>query len=301
MKIGFMLPMFGQMATHENMYAMAQLAEERGFESVWAPDHVIMPTQITTSYPYSRTGDYIADPKGDHLEPFTSLSYIAGCTRRVRLGFTVIVAPYRNAIVSGKMLSSLDVLSNGRLIAGIGAGWLEEEFDALGVQFARRWAQTEEHIRIWKELWTAEEPQFDGEFYTFSNVQCRPQPIQKPHLPITIGGNGKACFKRVVALADGWQVVTQGPDDTFSTGGNLAQSMATLRQMAEEAGRDFKSIETTAVIIKGTAAEVLNDIEQYERLGVSRLILDFPSFVADPREMETILLEIATGADMAAS
>lgn len=298
MKIGFMLPMFGPMATHENMFEMAQLAEERGFESVWAPDHIIMPTRITTSYPYSRTGDYIADPKGAHLEPFTSLSYIAGCTRRVRLGFTVLVAPYRNAIVSGKMLSSLDVLSNGRLIAGIGAGWLEEEFDALGVQFARRWAQTDEHIRIWKELWTAEEPEFHGEYYDFSHVQCRPQPIQKPHPPITIGGNGKACFRRVVEHADGWQVVTQGPDDTFSTGGNLAQSMAALKQMAEEAGRDFNTIETTAVVIKGTAEEVLKDIEQYERLGVSRLILDFPSFVSDPREMETILVTIAAGADM---
>ncbi len=298
MKIGFMLPMFGDMATHENMFAMAQLAEERGFESVWAPDHVIMPTRIKTSYPYSRTGDYIADPKGDHLEPFTSLSYIAGCTKRVRLGFTVIVAPYRNAIVSGKMLSSIDVLSNGRLISGIGAGWLEEEFDALGVQFARRWAQTDEHIRIWKELWTAEEPEFHGEFYDFSHVQCRPQPIQKPHPPITIGGNGKACFRRVIEHADGWQVVTQGPDDTFSTGGNLAQSLDTLKQMAEEAGRDFNTIENTAVIIKGTAEEVLNDIEQYERLGVSRLILDFPSFVSDPKEMETILVKVAAGADM---
>ena len=108
MKIGFMLPMFGPMATHENMFNMAQLAEERGFESVWAPDHVIMPTQIKTTYPYSRTGDYIADPLGAHLEPFVSLSYIAGCTRRVRLGFTVIVAPYRNPIVTGKMLASLD-------------------------------------------------------------------------------------------------------------------------------------------------------------------------------------------------
>ncbi len=301
MKIGFMLPMFGAMATHNNMFAMAQLAEQRGFESVWAPDHVIMPTQISTSYPYSRTGDYIADPKGAHLEPFTSLSYIAGCTQSVRLGFTVIVAPYRNAIVSGKMMSSLDVLSNGRLIAGIGAGWLEEEFDALGVSFARRWAQTEEHIRIWKELWTAEEPEFHGKYYDFSNVQCRPQPIQKPHPPITIGGNGKACFKRVVDHADGWQVVTTGPDDAFSSEGNLAQSMASLKQMAEEAGRDSSTIETTAVVITGTANGVLKDYEQYERLGVNRLILDFPSFLSDPKEMEDILIKIAEGLGMTGS
>ena len=298
MKIGFMLPMFGPMATHENMFNMAQLAEERGFESVWAPDHVIMPTKIKTTYPYSRTGDYIADPLGAHLEPFVSLSYIAGCTRRVRLGFTVIVAPYRNPIVTGKMLASLDVLSNGRLLAGIGAGWLEEEFNALEVPFARRWARTEEHIRIWKELWTADEPKFDGEYHRFSDVQCRPQPIQKPHPPITIGGNGNACFKRVVGLADGWQVVTQSPDDTFSTGNNLAQSLEILKRMSGEADRDFQTIETNAVVIKGTADEVLKDIEQYEKLGVSRLILDFPSFVSEPQEMEDILVAVAAGADM---
>ncbi len=298
MKIGFMLPMFGSMATHENMIHMAQLAEERGFESVWAPDHVIMPTKIDTYYPYNKSGTYIADPKGAHLEPFTSLSFIAGCTRRVRLGFTVIVAPYRNPIVTGKMMASLDVLSNGRLIVGAGAGWLQEEFEALEVPFARKWQRTEEHIRIWKELWTAEEPRFDGEYHRFSHVQCRPQPIQKPHPPITIGGNGKSCYKRVISLGDGWQVVTEGPDDAYSTEGNLAKSIATLKQMSEEAGRDFDTIEITAVVIAGTAEGVLQHIVHYEQLGVSRLILDFPSFVSDPREMASILENVAAGADM---
>lgn len=298
MKIGFMLPFFGAMATRDTMLAMAQLAEDQGFESVWAPDHVIMPTKIDTYYPYNKSGNYIADPKGAHIEPFTGFSFVAGCTRRVRLGFTVIMAPYRNPIVMGKMMASLDVLSNGRLIAGVGAGWLKEEFDALEVPFARRWRRTEEHIRIWKELWTAEEPRFDGEYHRFSNVQCRPQPIQKPHPPITIGGNGKSCYKRVVSLADGWQVVTEGPDDAYSTEGNLAQSLATLRQMSEDAGRDFESIEITAAVFAGTADGVLQHIPQYERLGVNRLILDFPSFVSDRQEMATILEDVASGTDM---
>ena len=282
MKFGFMLPQFGVMATHETMLSMAQLAEEQGFESVWAADHVIMPTRISTPYPYSKSGEYITDPKGAHLEPFTILSFVAGCTRRIRLGFTVIVAPYRNPIVTGKMMASLDVLSNGRLIVGVGAGWLEEEFQALEVPFAKRWARTEEHIRIWKELWTAEEPQFDGQFYHFADVQCRPQPLQKPHPPITIG--------------DGWQVVSEHPDDVYSTEGDLAKDLASLKRMAEEAGRDFQTIEITAVIIAGTAEGVLRDIAQYERLGVSRLILDFPSFVSDPQEMAAILEKVASEA-----
>ena len=298
MKIGFMLPQFGTMATHETMRSMAQLAEECGFESVWAADHVIMPTQVSTPYPYSKSGAYVADPKGAHLEPFTMLSFVAACTRRVRLGFTVIVAPYRNPIVTGKMMASLDVLSNGRLIAGVGAGWLEEEFVALEVPFAKRWARTEEHIRIWKELWTAEEPRFDGQFYHFSDVQCRPQPLQKPHPPITIGGRGKASLKRVVSLGDGWQVVSEHPDDVYSTEGDLAKDLTTLKHMADEAGRDFRTIEITAVIIAGTAEGVLRDIAQYEQLGVSRLLLDFPALSADPHVMATTLEKIASEADM---
>lgn len=298
MKIGFMLPQFGEMASHENMFSMARLAEDQGFESVWAADHVIMPTEINTPYPYSKSADYIADPKGNHLEPFTMLGFIAGCTERIRMGFTVIVAPYRHPIVSGKMMASLDVLSKGRLIAGVGAGWLREEFDALGVSFEKRWAQTEEHIRIWKELWTAEEPAFDGAYYEFSKVQCRPQPMQKPHPPITIGGNGMACFKRIVALADGWQVVSEGPGDVYATNGDLAKDLDTLKRVADDAGRDFDTIEITAVIIAGTPDGVLRDIPQYEALGVNRLILDFPSFVSDPNEMARMLEKVASEAHM---
>ena len=181
---------------------------------------------------------------------------------------------------------------------GAFAGWLKEEFEALEMPYDKRWARTEEHIRIWKELWTAEEPQFEGQFHRFSKVQCRPQPLQKPHPPITIGGNGKACFRRVVGLADGWQVVTEGPDDAYSIDGNLEKDLATLREMADEAGRDFSTIETTAVVIAGTADGVLRDIPRYEALGVRRLILDFPCFVSDPAEMAATLEKIAAEAPM---
>lgn len=295
MKIGFMLPAFGSMATRQNMLDMAQLAEARGFESVWVPDHVIMPTRIETPYPYSKSGRYIADPKGAHLEPFTVLSFVAACTRRVRLGFTVIVAPYRHPVVTAKMLASLDVLSGGRLIVGVGSGWLEEEFDALEVPFAKRWARTDEHIRIWKELWTAEEPRFKGDYHRFGDVQCRPQPLQKPHPPITIGGRGRASLRRVVRMADGWQVVSEHPDDVYSTEGDLARDLRTLERMCDEAGRDFATVEITAVIIAGTAEGVLDDVPGYERLGVSRLILDFPSFASGPDEMAATLEKIAAG------
>ena len=298
MKIGFMLPQFGAMATYQNMMDMAQLAEERDFESVWAADHVIMPTDVSTPYPYSKSAEYIADPKGNHLEPFTMLSFIAGCTQRGLMGFTVIVAPYRHPIVTGKMMASIDVLSQGRLIAGVGAGWLKEEFDALQVSWKKRWAQTEEHIRIWKELWTSDEPAFDGDYYKFKNVQCRPQPIQRPHPPITIGGNGMACFRQIVALADGWQVVSEAPDDVYATNGDLETNLNTLRKLSEESGRDFETIEITAVIIAGTAKGVLEDLPRYQQIGVDRLILDFPAFVSEPTQMSKMLETIASNADM---
>ncbi|MBE04430.1 MAG: hypothetical protein CMD67_10500 [Gammaproteobacteria bacterium] len=295
MKIGFMLPMFGVMATHENMIRMAHFAEDKGFESVWSPDHIVMPTKIETPYPYTKSADYIADPKGAHLEPFTSLAFIAGHTKNVRLGFTVLIAPYRNPIETAKQMASLDVLSNGRLIVGTGAGWLNEEFEALNLSPKQKWPRTDEYIRIWKELWTAEEPHFEGDYFSFSNVQCRPQPLQKPHPPITIGGNGNSCFRRVVNLADGWQVVSEGPDFTYSKGGNLESSLAVLHKMSEENGRDPKTIEITVVVIAGTPEGVIRDIPRYEELGVTRLILDFPSFVSDIQEMEDMLNVIASG------
>ena len=298
MKIGFMLPVMGAMATRENMVGMAEMAEARGFESIWVPDHVIMPTRIESTYPYTKSGGFIADPKGDHLEPFTSLAFVAACTERVRLGFSVMVAPYRHPLVTGKMMAAIDVLSNGRLDVGVGAGWLNEEFEALGVAPERKWVRTEEYIRIWKELWTAEEPEYDGEFHSFSHVQCRPQPMQKPHPPITIGGNGNACFQRVVALADGWQVVSEAPNDVYSLGGDLTTALAELHRVAESAGRDPHTIEVSAVIIAGTAEGVLRDLPQYERIGVTRLILDFPSFVSDIDEMIEILEKIAAEAAM---
>ena len=293
MKVGFMLPVFGDLATSKNMIAMADFAERKGFESIWCNDHVIMPTEITTPYPYSRSGDYIADPKGNQLESYTSLAFVAGHTNQINLGFSITVAPYRHPLVTAKMIATIDVLSNGRLIVGVGAGWLNEEFNALGVPTDNKWMRTEEHIRIWKELWTADEPSYQGSIYSFSDVQSRPQPAQKPHPPITIGGNGKACFRRVIELADGWQVVSEGPDNVYSIEGNLKNDLATLHEMSEKAGRDPHSIEVTAVIIAGTAESVIKDIPQYERIGVSRLILDFPSFVSNIEDMSAILEKIS--------
>ena len=168
MKLGFMLPVFGELATSENMIAMAVLAEQKGFESIWCNDHVIMPTRITTPYPYSRSGDYIADPKGNQLESYTSLAFVAGHTSRVNLGFSITVAPYRHPLVTAKMIATIDVLSNGRLNVGVGAGWLNEEFHALDVPIEKKWMRTEEHIRIWKELWTADDPSYQGHIYMAS-------------------------------------------------------------------------------------------------------------------------------------
>lgn len=293
MKVGFMLPVFGDLATSENMIEMATLAEQKGFESIWCNDHVIMPTQISTPYPYSRSGDYIADPKGNQLESYTSLAFVAGHTSKIKLGFSITVAPYRHPLVTAKMIATIDVLSNGRLIVGVGAGWLNEEFNALGVSTDKKWMRTEEHIRIWKELWTAEEPSYRGQIYNFSDVQSRPQPIQKPHPPISIGGNGKACFSRVITLADGWQVVSEGPDNVYSIEGNLKNDLATLYKMSEKAGRDPNSIEVTAVIIAGTAQSVIEDLPHYKQIGVSRLILDFPSLVSNIDDMAAILEKIA--------
>ena len=294
MKIGFMLPAFGAMATNENMLTMAQLAEERGFESIWAPDHVIMPTKINYPISVQQIGPLYCRPQGrapgavygavvcGGLHPPGAVGVYRDCS----------AVPPSGGDRQDAGLVGCAVKWAG-LIVGVGSGWLEEEFQALEVPFAKRWTRTDEHIQIWKELWTAEEPRFEGEYHRFTDVQCRPQPLQKPHPPITIGGRGRAGLRRVVSMADGWQVVSEHPDDVYSTEGDLAKDLQTLRQMCDEAGRDFSTIEITAVIIAGTAEGVLKDLPGWERLGVSRLILDFPSFASEPDEMAAILEKIA--------
>lgn len=198
MKFGIALPNFGKYADKELILDIAKSAEDLGFDSLWASDHIVIPEA------HKGFGDLFYDP-------LTTLSFVAAETRSIQLGTSVIILPYRNPIVLAKMISTLDVLSGGRLILGVGVGWLEGEFDALGVSYVDRGPITDECIDVLKNLWSKEEPGYRGKYYNFSNMKFFPKPLQKPHPPIWVGGNGLAAIRRAIAFGDGWHPVGLTP------------------------------------------------------------------------------------------
>jgi len=191
----------GVLAKVENLVPLAERADALGYDTLWVTDHIVVPFEIKSRYPYSASGEFIIDATGDYLEPLSALAFLAGRTRRIRVGTSVLVMPMRHPLESAKALATLDVLSGGRLVVGVGTGWLAEEFAVLGIPFSDRVARTEEYIRVWKEVWTSPRPRFDGQFVKFDGIGFHPKPLQKPHPPIWIGGHGAPALRRAGRLA----------------------------------------------------------------------------------------------------
>lgn len=200
MKFGIALPNFGRYAQKESILDIAISAEDLGFDSLWVSDHIIIPES------HKGFGDVFYDP-------LATLSFVSAKTRSIQLGTSVIILPYRNPIVLAKMISTLDVLCGGRLTLGVGVGWLEDEFDALGVSYIDRGPITDECIAVLKNLWSNEEPSYRGKYYNFSNIKFFPKPLQKPHPPLWIGGNGLVALRRAITLGNGWHPVGLTPGE----------------------------------------------------------------------------------------
>ena len=181
MEFGLSLPSRGATTTTDNLRLLAQHAETVGLDSIWVSDHIIVPQQIESFYPYDPNGAFPAAPEQDYYEPLTTLTYLAACTTRVQLGTSVLILPYRNALLTAKIVSTLDTLSGGRVILGVGVGWMEEEFVALGLDtFRQRGAVSDEYIRVFRTLWTDDAPSFNGEHVRFDNIGFAPRPVRRP-------------------------------------------------------------------------------------------------------------------------
>src|SRR4029450_8074612 len=181
MEFGFSLPSRGQAATMQNMRLLAQHVETLGLDSVWVSDHIIVPRQIYSFYPYDPEGRFPSAPDQDYYEPRTTLAFLAASTARVRLGTSVLILPYRNAPLTAQMGSTLEALSGGRVILGIGVGWMEEEFDALGLDtFHQRGEVSDEYIKVFRTLWTSENPEFSGKYVRFGGIGFATQPVPQP-------------------------------------------------------------------------------------------------------------------------
>lgn len=289
MKYGAFLPHIGPLAHGDvvtNIRMTAQTAEALGFDSVWAADHVVIPKQINSRYPYTATGAFPMNPTEPLLEPLSVLSFVAACTTKIRLGTAVLVLPHRNAVVTAKTVATIDVLSRGRVILGVGVGWMEEEFNALNASFAQRGPVSDEAVAVMKELWTSEHPHFEGKFHRFPEVACEPRPVQKPHPPIWVGGHTGPALRRIVEYGDGWAAVVTSPQE-------FAERLDKLKEKAAKAGRDLSTI-TLCVSPRGKRPEaMIEDIPRYQELGATYLYLAFFNFARSYTEMANMMEQFA--------
>jgi probable F420-dependent oxidoreductase len=295
MRYGFYLPTRGRSAEPDALETLVTRGEALGFHSTVIADHVVFPVTIASKYPYTVSGAFPGG--GDALEQLTLMSFVAAKSQRLRLISSVMILPHRNPVLTAKMLATIDVLSRGRVTVGVGVGWLREEFAALGAaDFDRRGAISDEYLRIFKTLWTQNPASFSGEFYHFESIKCLPQPVQKPHPPIWIGGHSRAALRRAARHGDGWHPVGANPAAMLAPP-EFKTLLDELRRLTEAEGRDPRALTISYKAplydagvpaggvrrpFSGTADQVLDDIATYAGLGVSELIFDFRS--EEPKE-----------------
>ena len=269
MDIGCHLPTQGAVATREALTRFCRQAESHGIASLWVSDHVIFPRVEAPGYPGGR---FPHPPDLPYLEPVTVLAAAAMATERARLGSSVFILGHRHPVVMAKMLTTIDALSNGRLICGVGVGWWEEEMTILGAPFKQRGRHADEILQIFKTLWTSDHPTFEGEFFRFGDIGFQPKPVQKPHPPIWVGGKSPGAFKRVVAYGDGWHATYLQPDE-------LRTSLEQLRRHADAAKRPFDTIEISmrmrnTGMLSASRQEVIDLLAAYKKAGLTHVMLD---------------------------
>jgi probable F420-dependent oxidoreductase len=247
----------GPCARPESAARVARAAEDAGFDSVWTGEHVVLPDPQAPPSP--------APPGEPFLDPAVALAFLAAHTERLRLATGVVILPQRNPLVLAKELASVDVLSGGRLVFGIGAGYLRPEFEAIGTSFHDRGARTDEYLEAILALWTQEKPAFAGRTVRFSGIDAHPRPVQRPHPPIVVGGMSSAAFRRAARVGDGWYGFLQDVDAT-------ARCLEGLAAAARDVGRPATrgKLEISITPLPGLSADVAR---RYAALGVHRLVL----------------------------
>lgn len=283
MQFGLGLPNLSYVDPTETLLRLGQAAEDLAFEAIWVSDHVFIPYEYGANYPYSSTGRLGLQATDHVFDPLTTLSFLAGRIPTPRLGISVLIIPYRNPVITAKVLVTLDVLSGGRVILGAGVGWMPEEFQALGASYEHRGQVTDEYIQIFRELCSSDKPSFEGKHYKIANMGFYPKPVQKPHPPIWIGGYTQAALRRAVRLGDGWHPSNLPPEA-------LAEKATVLRRLCAEAGRDPASLPISTRVnnvafgdsddttgrpapLSGTARQMIDTIKRYEDAGVHHIVL----------------------------
>jgi len=270
MRFGLMYANAGPFAYPELLTHLATTAERVGIESIWAVEHVVIPVGYQSTYPYDPSGKIPAPEQMPLPDPLISLTYAAAVTKTLRLGTGILILPQRHPIYVAKEVATLDVLSHGRVILGIGVGWLAEEFQALGIPFEERAARTAESVRAMRSLWKDQPQPFTGKFYRWAPLESHPKPVQKPGVPIVVGGHTELAARRAARYGDGF---FPGVTDEAK----LTWLLNIMRDECKKVGRDPGSIEVTS----GRGTPTADAVKHFEDLGVSRWILPPPAFDPD--------------------
>jgi probable F420-dependent oxidoreductase len=242
MQFGFGAPVSGPLSGPRDLARIASEGEAMGYDYCTISDHVMIPRDIEAKYPYSDTGEFPGRAGGDRHEQLTTVAFVAAKTSKLRLVTSVTVVPHRAPVLTAKILSTIDVLSEGRFTWGIGVGWCKEEFDAIGTEpFEERGAVTDETIAVCRELWTNENPSFNGKYAKFSNVFFQPRPVQK-RIPIWVGGESGPAMRRTARLGDAWYPIGTNPRNRLDTLARLQAGLERLHKLTREAGRATKDV-----------------------------------------------------------
>ncbi|MEP4148410.1 MAG: LLM class F420-dependent oxidoreductase [Halioglobus sp.] len=273
MKFG-LIPINIGMDSLENLVGLAQYAESLDFESLWTFEHVMVPVEYESKYPYRKDGKMGGGSDNPFLDPLIALTAVAAHTKSVRLGTGVNILSQANPLLLAKQAASLDVLSGGRFMLGAGIGWLQEEFDAMGVPFERRGARYDDYVAAMRKVWSGEVVEHQSDFLNWSGFQSYPLPKQEGGVPIIIGGSKGKAFERIAKLGDGWFAPTNDAAE-------LAPMLEPLKAACDDAGRDYNSIEITSMWNNKGGMEA---VKAFEEIGVSRLIVPLFALGRDPIE-----------------
>ena len=270
MKIGIAGANTAAFAERDHAIALARAAEAAGTESLWTYEHIVIPGAYQSSYPYSSSGRM---PDARFADALDWIAFLSAVTEHIRFGTGMLILPEHNPVELAKRAATIDQLSGGRLLLGVGVGWLKEEFDALGVPWEHRGARTDEYIQVMRHLWAADEATFTGRFTRFQKVRCFPRPLQVPGIPVIIGGHTEAAAARAGRIGDGFYPAA--PPD------RVAELLRIVTRSAQESGRDPARIEITAGAGQDWDADT---VKRYRDLGVTRVMVSLPA--KDPADLQ---------------
>jgi probable F420-dependent oxidoreductase len=273
MEVGVIIHNAGAKASPESLVKTTQWADELGYHSVWLTDHVALKEEVNSWYPYRTHGRWDYPPDTPWIDPLLSLAWVGATVPALKVGTSVLVIPLRNPVLLAKQLSSLDFLTGGRVILGAGAGWMKEEFDLMGQDFANRGKRAVEMVQLMRQLWSGETVDFQGEFYQVSGCKMYPRPVHGT-IPVVWGGHSDAAIKRVAKVGDGWH-------PTQITLAELEAGVKKLRQYCEEYGRDPAS--TLVIARPGDKYDITPEAHaKHLELGIDHLVVDTPIKQEDP-------------------